>query len=93
VTRNLVYFLVMKKVNIQEAKTHLSRYLDCVEKGETIVICRRNEPIAEIKPLGRARTKPRPLGLAKGKFRVPPSFFEPLPEELLRSFEGDSDDA
>jgi prevent-host-death family protein len=78
----------MKKVNIQEAKTHLSRYLDRVEKGETIVICRRNEPIAEIRPLARPRAKPRPLGLAKGKFRVPASFFEPLPEELLRSFEG-----
>lgn len=73
---------------MQEAKTHLSRYLDRVEGGETIVICRRNEPIAEIKPIRRPRAKPRPLGLAKGAFRVPSSFFEPLPEELLRSFDG-----
>lgn len=78
----------MKKVNVQEAKTHLSRYLERVEGGETIVICRRNEPIAEIKPLRRPRTKPRPLGLAAGALRVPPSFFEELPEDLLRSFEG-----
>lgn len=78
----------MKKVNIQEAKTHLSRYLDRVENGETIVICRRNEPIAEIKRVRQPRAKPRPLGLAKGTFRVPPSFFEPLPDELLRAFAG-----
>ena len=78
----------MKKVNVQDAKTHLSRYLERVERGETIVICRRNEPIAEIKPVGRARTKPRPLGLAKGTFRIPRSFFEPLPEDLVRAFEG-----
>jgi prevent-host-death family protein len=80
--------MTMKKVNVQEAKTHLSRYLDRVEAGETIVICRRNEPIAEIRPLRRPRAKPRPIGLAKGTFRVPSSFFEPLPEEIVRSFEG-----
>jgi prevent-host-death family protein len=78
----------MKKVNVQDAKTHLSRYLERVERGETIVICRRNEPIAEIKPVSRARTKPRPLGLAKGTLRIPRSFFEPLPEEIVRAFEG-----
>lgn len=31
---------------------------------------------------------PRPIGLAKGRFRVPPDFFEELPEELLNAFEG-----
>jgi hypothetical protein len=30
----------------------------------------------------------RPIGLAKGKFSIPDSFFEPLPEELLDAFEG-----
>ncbi|MGH2669330.1 MAG: type II toxin-antitoxin system Phd/YefM family antitoxin [bacterium] len=78
----------MKKINIQEAKTHLSRYLDQVEAGETIVICRRNEPIAEIRPIPRPRATPRPIGLAAGTFHLPASYFEPLPEEILRSFEG-----
>ncbi|MGH7821672.1 MAG: type II toxin-antitoxin system Phd/YefM family antitoxin [Candidatus Binatia bacterium] len=78
----------MKKVNVQEAKTHLSRYLERVEKGETIILCRRNEPVAEIRPLRRPRAKPRPLGLAKGRLRIPRSFFEPLPEDTLRAFEG-----
>lgn len=32
--------------------------------------------------------KKRPIGLAKGQFTVPPSFFEPLPDDLLRAFEG-----
>lgn len=32
--------------------------------------------------------KSRPIGLAKGMFQVTPSFFEPLPEELLDAFEG-----
>lgn len=32
--------------------------------------------------------KPRPTGLGKGLVEVPDSFFEPLPEDLLRLFEG-----
>jgi hypothetical protein len=31
---------------------------------------------------------PRPFGLAQGQFRVPPDFNRPLPEEVLRDFEG-----
>jgi prevent-host-death family protein len=78
----------MLKLNIHEAKTHLSKYLERVAKGETILLCRRNEPIAEIRPLKRRLTKPRPLGLAKGTVRIPPEFFEPLPDAELDLFEG-----
>lgn len=78
----------MIKLNIHEAKTHLSRYLARLEKGETIVLCRRNTPIAEIRAIPAAPKKPRPLGLGKGKFKVPDSFFDPLPDDLLDLFEG-----
>ena len=80
----------MIRVNITEAKLHLSRYLERVENGETIVLCRRNVPIAEIRPLPKAPTRPRPVGIERG-MTVPPSFFEPLPEDLLRAFEGSGD--
>jgi prevent-host-death family protein len=76
------------KVNIHEAKTHLSRYLAEVEKGETVLVCRRNEPIAEIRPVKQPRVERRPIGLAAGIFEVPESFFEPLPEDLLDAFSG-----
>lgn len=79
----------MIKLNIHEAKTHLSRYLGRLARGEVIVLCKRNVPIAEIRPLRSVRTEPRPVGLAKGLFAVPASFFEPLPDELLGAFEGD----
>ena len=39
----------MIRLNIHEAKTHLSRYLPLLEAGETIILCKRNVPIAEIK--------------------------------------------
>ncbi|HUK41614.1 MAG TPA: hypothetical protein VLX11_11230 [Candidatus Acidoferrales bacterium] len=78
----------MIKLNVHEAKTHLSRYLDKLARGETIILCRRNIPIAEIRPLLRKRKVKRPIGLAKGKFKVPPEFFEPLPSDLIDAFHG-----
>ena len=78
------------RLNIHEAKTHLSRHLARLEAGETIVLCRRNKPIAEIRPLPRDDTAPRPFGLARGTFSVPDAFFEPLPDEVIAGFEGGS---
>lgn len=80
----------MIKLNVHEAKTHLSRYLKLIEAGETILLCKHNVPIAEIRPLPQVRTTPRPLGTAKGKVKVPSEFFESLPEDILRAFEGES---
>ena len=79
----------MIRLNIHEAKTHLSRYLERLQAGETILLCRRNEPIAEIRGIGSPRSEPRPFGLAAERFSVPPSFFEPLPEDELNAFEGE----
>jgi prevent-host-death family protein len=82
----LVYYLIMKKVNIYEAKVHLSALVDRVAEGETVLICRRNVPAAEMRPVPKRRRTRRPVGLLRG-FTVPPSFFEPLPENLVDAFE------
>lgn len=80
----------MIKLNIHEAKTHLSRYLGRLERGEVIVLCRRNVPIAEIRPIPGPAKRKRAIGLDRGKVHVPPSFFDPLPDDLLDAFEGKS---
>ncbi len=77
-------------LNIHDAKTHLSRHLEELGPEDRIVLCRRNRPIAEIRLLPVEHSTPRTVGLAQGEFRVGPEFFEPLPEEMLRAFEGDS---
>ena len=80
----------MIRINVHEAKTHLSRHLARVEEeGVTILICRRNVPIAEIRALPPQSQQPRKFGQLAGEFEVPDSFFEPLPEGLLAGFEGD----
>ncbi len=81
----------MIRLNIHQAKTHLSKYLARLKAGETIVLCRRNIPIAEIRALPAPPRKRRPIGLGKGTVTIPPSFFEPLPEEELSAFEGERD--
>ena len=78
----------MIRLNIHEAKTHLSKYLAKVKRGETILLCKRNVPIAEIRPVKAENHQPRPIGLDKGRLTVPKSFFDPLPDWLLDAFEG-----
>ena len=80
--------MTMIRINVFEAKARLSKYLARVEAGETIVICRRNQPIAELRAVPRPRAESRPRGLAQGLFQVPKAFSEPLPEDVIASFEG-----
>ncbi|MBI3179485.1 MAG: type II toxin-antitoxin system Phd/YefM family antitoxin [Deltaproteobacteria bacterium] len=73
----------MAKVNVHEAKTHLSRLLERAHAGEEIVISKAGKPYARLCPL-RA-PKPRTPGLLAGK--VDASFFKPLPDEELDAWE------
>ncbi len=77
----------VKMVNIQDAKTNLSRYLDDVKNGEVVVLCRHNKPVAEIRSIETADDGVPQFGIYDG-FGVSPEFFEPLPDELLSAFEG-----
>ena len=73
-------------VNVHEAKTHLSRLLERVAAGEEIVIAKAGKPIARLSPV----TIPgkRVLGLDKGRVLIADDFDAPLPEGILREFEG-----
>jgi prevent-host-death family protein len=78
----------MAKVNIADAKARLAEYIKRVEEGETIILARRNQPVAELRPISNKPRTPRPVGLCAGEFQVPPDFDEPLPEDVLKDFEG-----
>ena len=83
-----IKYMVMMIVNIYEAKAKLSEYLDLAARGERVVICKRNRPVAELRAVDAARTDPRPIGLARGRVSVPDAFFEPLPDDVLDAFDG-----
>jgi antitoxin (DNA-binding transcriptional repressor) of toxin-antitoxin stability system len=82
--------MVMIQVNVFEIKARLSEYLDRACRGERIVICRHNKPVAELRALENVRVDPRPIGPLPGRptFEVPASFFEPMPEDELALWEG-----
>lgn len=75
----------MYVVNVHRAKTELSRLLARVEAGEDVVIARRGEPVARLVAC-RARSRRQP-DVLKGKIVVPDTFFDPLPEEELATWE------
>ena len=77
----------MNRINVAEAKARLSHYLNKVGEGETVLICRRNVPIAELRPIRAPLRQPRPVGIDRG-MTIPDSFFDPLPDDLLDAFEG-----
>jgi prevent-host-death family protein len=78
--------MTMKKVNIHEVKARLSEYVDAVERGERVVICRRNRAVAELRPIAAQRSSPRPVGGGEALIDIPASFFEPLPTGFVEPF-------
>ena len=77
----------MGSVNVHEAKTNLSKLLKRVEAGEEVVIARAGKPVARILPV-QSELKKRTPGSAAGMIEYDNSFFDPLPEEVLKDFEG-----
>jgi prevent-host-death family protein len=74
-------------VNVHEAKTHFSKLISRVLKGEEITIAKGGRPVARLIPV--APTQPSRLpGTAKGKIRLAPNFNAPLPKKVLKAFQG-----
>jgi antitoxin (DNA-binding transcriptional repressor) of toxin-antitoxin stability system len=67
------------KINIHQAKTHLSRLVDDVAGGQEILIAKGGRAMARLVPLGRDFT-PRRAGLMKGKLRIAEDFDRSLEE-------------
>lgn len=65
------------KINIHQAKTHLSRLVEDVAGGSEILIAKGGRPMARLVPLRRDET-PRRAGLLKGKLRIADEFDQAL---------------
>jgi antitoxin (DNA-binding transcriptional repressor) of toxin-antitoxin stability system len=79
----------MSRINVHDAKTNLSRYLERVERGEVFTICRNNVPVAELRAVPVVRNVPRTLGLHKGQVSIDATFFEPLDDADLGLWSGE----
>ena len=68
----------MRRVNVHEAKTHLSRLIREALEGEEVVIARGNRPLVRLEVLPEVR-KPRRLGTERGLIvRMDEDFDAPL---------------
>lgn len=77
----------MLKVNLYEAKAKLGRYVKRAQRGEVIIICERNQPVAELRRLSEpTEAKRLRLGVLVG-LEVPDDFDAPLPD-FERDFYG-----
>ena len=78
----------MPTITTHEAKTHLSRYLAAVEKGEEFLIARGKKPIAKLVPIDSPAKPPRPkVGeTLDPPFEIPDSAFAPLSDEELKEW-------
>jgi antitoxin (DNA-binding transcriptional repressor) of toxin-antitoxin stability system len=56
--------------------------------GETLVLCNRNQPVAELRSLSQKEAREPRIGAARGEFVVPDSIFEPLSDEIIKAFSG-----
>ena len=78
----------MSTFNVHDAKTHLSRLLERVAQGEEVIIAKSGRPVAK---LVRVAAEPRRPGRLKGRIHMGPDFDEPLPDEILRAFQGEGE--
>ena len=81
----------MRRVNMHEAKTHLSRLVDEAAAGESLVICKAGKPMARLMPLDKGPTPPsakRRLGLLQGECSVPDDFDHIDADAIADLFEG-----
>ena len=75
----------MESINVHEAKTHFSRLLDRVERGEEVIIAKAGRPVAKLVPI-RPQVDRRIPGSARGRLEIEPDFDAPLPEDIQSAF-------
>lgn len=66
-------------VNVHEAKTHLSRLLERVERGEEVVIARAGKPVAKLVSVNPAKKTRGVLGRYRGQIWMSEDFDDPVP--------------
>ena len=79
---------VRETVSLYQAKTQLSRLVDRAAEGEEIVISKSGRPRARLVPLEDTRALRVP-GKGRGKWRMGRNFNAPLPDRVIRDFQGE----
>ncbi len=76
----------METITIHKAKTELSKLIERACRGEEIVIARGKKPVVRLVAI-EDKTGERKPGILRGKLKVGPEFFLPLPPDELKRWE------
>lgn len=80
----------MRTINIHEAKTHLSRLVEEVVRGEPFVIAKAGRPLVKVIPMEAPDpANMRRIGFLSGSFRIPDDFDTMAGDEIAGMFEGE----
>lgn len=78
----------MTQISAQEIEKDPQAFLKRLKSGESMIVVQDEQPLAEVHPCPPKESKLRPYGLAAGQIKIADDFDDPLPEEILREFEG-----
>ncbi|HEY3927924.1 MAG TPA: type II toxin-antitoxin system prevent-host-death family antitoxin [Candidatus Koribacter sp.] len=84
----------MKKINIHEAKTHLSRLVEEAAAGKPFIIAKAGKPMVKVVAIdvSSAPKKVKRLNALPGVFSVPDDFDTMYQEEIERMFYGEEEE-
>ena len=75
------------QVSVADAKNNLPKLIKAVEDGETVTICRRGVPVADLVRTSEPIRKERKLGTLKGKIKIiDPDWWKPMTDEEVEEF-------
>jgi prevent-host-death family protein len=75
------------KISVADAKNKLSELIKAVENGESVTICRRGVPVADIVRTKPATSKPRKLGTLRDKIIIhDPNWWKPMTDKEVETF-------
>jgi prevent-host-death family protein len=74
----------LKKTNLHEAKTNLSKLVELAIQGEEVIICRAGTPVARLIAINDSKKKRSPGDWA-GKIKIKEDFDE-LPNDFMKYF-------
>jgi prevent-host-death family protein len=76
-------------INLYDAKTQLSQLVERAAAGEEIIIAKAGRPMARLVALAPERTGQRKLGGYAHLIKIGDEFYDPLPEDMQRAFDGE----
>lgn len=76
----------MSTINVTDIERSPADFVRRIERDETLLVVREQQPLAEVKPIVSRTSTSRPFGLCAGEFVAPEDFDASLPESTLREF-------